>query len=421
MRVLWISNIVLPEAERLLRGNGDLKSTGGWMIGAAQALVEHKNVELFIACPSREVRDIIELQGKSITHILFPLGKGNMSKNHEYKAYWKQINEKVRPDVVHIHGTEYSHGLAYLEQCGNCHVVISIQGLTSVYAGYYIAGLNTKDILTHLSIRDILRGSLLQEQKRFYHRGQYEVEMLKLTKHVIGRTSWDKAHCWAINPQAKYHFNNETLRESFYESEGWEYKSCVPHSIFVSQATYPIKGLHQLLLAMPLIMRTYPDTVIRVAGRDITQSCNLIQRLRLSGYGKIIRSLIQKYKLNNHVIITGGLSEQEMKQEYLRANVFVMPSSIENSPNSLGEAQILGVPCVAAFVGGVKDMIPNDNCGLMYRFEEWQMLAKNICDVFASSDHFSNKEMREVAAERHNREKNAQALVEIYRQIIQDK
>ena len=54
------------------------------------------------------------------------------------------------------------------------------------------------------------------------------------------------------------------------------------------------------------------------------------------------------------------------------------PSSIENSPNSLGEAQLLGVPCIASDVGGVTDMIPNKECGIIYRFEEVELLAKHI-------------------------------------------
>lgn len=41
----------------------------------------------------------------------------------------------------------------------------------------------------------------------------------------------------------------------------------------------------------------------------------------------------------------------------LNANMFLLPSAIENSPNALGEAQMLGVPCVSSRVGGVEDMI----------------------------------------------------------------
>jgi glycosyltransferase involved in cell wall biosynthesis len=41
-----------------------------------------------------------------------------------------------------------------------------------------------------------------------------------------------------------------------------------------------------------------------------------------------------------------------MKSEYLNCKVFVSPSPIENSPNSVWDAEILGVPTVASYVGG---------------------------------------------------------------------
>lgn len=66
-----------------------------------------------------------------------------------------------------------------------------------------------------------------------------------------------------------------------------------------------------------------------------------------------------------------------MKQEYLNANVFICPSSLENSPNSLGEAQILGTPCLASYVGGIPDMMFG-NEGYLYRFEEIEMLAERF-------------------------------------------
>jgi glycosyltransferase involved in cell wall biosynthesis len=39
---------------------------------------------------------------------------------------------------------------------------------------------------------------------------------------------------------------------------------------------------------------------------------------------------------------------KKMITEYRNAHIFICPSSIENSPNSLGEAQLIGVPVIAA-------------------------------------------------------------------------
>lgn len=412
MNVLWITNIVFPEAEQLLTGIGDLKASGGWMLGAADALLENEvGVELSVASVSTRVNKLTKLQGKKITYYLLPYGKGNQKKNNDYIPYWKQISEELKPDVVHIHGTEYSHGLAYVDACGADNVVVSIQGLTSAYY-YYYYGLTKCQILKNITLRDFLKGTIIKGQKDFKKRSEYEIELLKKVHHIIGRTSWDRAHTWAINPKAEYHYCGEILRKEFYDGSLWNYYGCEKHTIFASQAYYPIKGLHQLLRAMPLIMHHYPDTRIRVAGGNIVSHGSLLSRLRYSGYGKIISSLIKRYHLEDKVEFTGSLNAEGMKSEYLKSNVFICPSTIENSPNSLGEAQILGVPVVASYVGGIPDMMKGDEDHL-YRFEEVEMLAKKICMVFEEEPN--TEKMRQIAMSRHNRTIVAEDLMHIYK------
>lgn len=411
MKVLWITNILFPEAEKLLSGSGELKSTGGWMLGMAEALQDTGKIELYVASVSKKVSKLKKVTGKNTIYYILPYCKGNTRINYGFCPLWKQIQKEVKPDIVHIHGTEFSHGHAYMKACGNDNVVISIQGLISVYQFYYLSGLSKKDIYLNISVRDLVKGSIIQNQKRFKKRAEYEVEMVKMAKHIIGRTSWDRTRIWAINPKAEYHFCNEVLRPEFYYDNIWNYEKCVKHSIFISQAGYPIKGLHQVLKAMPLILQYYPDTTIRIAGNNITADNTLREKIRISGYGKYIKRLIKKNKISDKITFTGDLNASEMRFEYLNANIFVCPSSIENSPNSLGEAQILGVPCVSSYVGGVMDMMKGNEENL-YRFEEIEMLAEKICRVFASKNEQIN--MHSQAMKRHNIEDNCKSLIKIY-------
>ena len=416
MKILWIINIVLPEAMKLLNIDNDLKTTGGWLLGAANILGNQTNIKLVVASPSTLVNNLCFLQGEKIGYYILPMGKGNTHKNPDYRNYWRKIYEEFRPDIVHIHGTEYSHGLEYMEECGSDKVVISIQGLTSIYYKYYYGGISAYEIFRHITLHDIIRGSIFHGKRRFQKRGEYEKEMIRRARYIIGRTSWDKSHVWAINPHAHYYFCNETLRPAFYDGEEWVYANCRPHSIFLSQATYPIKGLQIVIKAMPLILRKYPDAIIRIAGTDVTRSKDgLWGILKISGYGKIIKSMIKKYQLSSKVNFIGNLDAESMKNEYLRANVFVCPSSIENSPNSLGEAQILGVPVIASYVGGVADMMKGDEDHL-YRFEEVEMLAQKVCNVFESLDNQTN--MKDVAKKRHDRYANLDSTIAIYKKII---
>lgn len=245
MKVLWITNILFPEAESLLLKQSELRASGGWMLGAADALLRGQyDVSLSVAAVSSLVKELTVLHGQKMTYYVLPFGKGNVCPNPEFEPMWKLVNERCRPDVVHIHGTEFSHGLAFINACSEVKTVISIQGLTSVYYYYYHHGLTRNQIIQKLTLRDVLRGSILSDKRMFRRRGEIvEIPMLSKVCNVIGRTSWDKAHVWAINPSATYYFCNETLRSEFYDGSRWNYDTCEKYTIFLSQAGYPIKKL----------------------------------------------------------------------------------------------------------------------------------------------------------------------------------
>ncbi len=419
MKILWITNILMPAISKEI----GIKTSvfGGWMASSAKYLSESDGVELAIATVySGDSLISKELEG--IRYYLLPF-KGKRTKyNPSLEQYWRRVHDEYSPDVVHIHGSEYPYGLAYVRACGNTNVVVSIQGMTSVYANHYYADIDVFTILKNISISDFLIGKTIFGGRRtFLKRGLLECRLLEKVQHVIGRTTWDRMHSECINSNVNYHFCNETLRNAFYDGK-WSYKECSKHTIFVPQASYPIKGVHKVVEAMAFIAARYPDVKLRIAGANIIKHGTIKEKIAISGYGKIVLSLIKKHNLEDKICFTGLLGEVEMKHEYLKANVFVCPSSIENSPNSLGEAQLLGTPCVASYVGGIPDMVSHNETGFLYRFEDVEMLASYICKVFEMKDgaeEFFRKE-RDEALARHNGETNNQTLLEIYRDIAQN-
>lgn len=405
MKILWITNIMLPSICKEL--NLSIPAVGGWMFSSLKLLMHHSNHEYAVATVYSGM-NLISKSIDGVTYYLLPLkGKSKTTYNPHLEKYWFDINTSFKPDVVHIHGSEFPHGLSFVKANGPKGVVVSIQGIISTYAGYYIAGIDYKEIKNCLTIRDFLKNdSILRGQQKFEKRGELEIQLLKSIHHIIGRTEWDKAHCWALNPEAQYHHCGEILRTSFYNNK-WKYDNCEPHSIFVSQGNYPIKGLHMLLKAMPLILREYPDAKVYVAGNNIME----VPFYRLSGYAKYLKNLMKELHLDGKVSFTGLLDEQQMCERYLKSNVFVCPSSIENSPNSLGEAQLLGMPYVASFVGGVPEIV-NWNSEVLYRFEEYEMLASKICKIF-ETNHFIDKADLSI----YNGNSNCKDLLSIYSEI----
>ena len=146
MRVLWITNLLFPEASAKMFGNKELKNSGGWMIGAARALLDNYEVEFAVATVSDKVADLTIIQGERITYFILPLGHGNLEYNKDYEPYWKEVNRSFLPDIINIHGSEFSHGLAWVRANGADNVVVTIQGLPSVIKDYYYAGLTRTQI-----------------------------------------------------------------------------------------------------------------------------------------------------------------------------------------------------------------------------------------------------------------------------------
>ena len=206
-KVLWITNILFPEAFAKLRGEAELRSSGGWMTSAADALLEYTEgrTQLYIATVFPLVKQLTKICGEKITYYILPFNK-------DYSFCWKQIRDEIHPDIVHVHGTEYPYGLSYMEACGNENVVISIQGLVSKIEPHYYDGISKRDYFRNITIGDIVRNRFKMPHFDLKKRGESERRTFLTAKHIIGRTLWDKANVWAINPKASYHFCNETLR-----------------------------------------------------------------------------------------------------------------------------------------------------------------------------------------------------------------
>ena len=410
MKVLWICQKLPSAAESVLGGERELKQTGGWIIGMASEISKKNNITLAIAAVTSLVKEVKTVECNGVVYFAVP------NSSEKKLDDWKTLKDNYNPDVVHIHGTEYQLAYTWIQANGSSNTVVSLQGVMNSYSKYFYYGMSQWDVLRNITLRDLLRETIFMKAKTFGKRAITEKRVLQAVDHVIGRTSWDKKQLWSINPQASYHFNNEILRQEFYDCDEWQYSKCIKHSIFLNQAAVPYKGLHILLKAMPLILREYPDTIIRVAGFNICDM-SFKRRIMRTGYGKYIKKLINKYELQNHICFTGPLNSSGMMEELLHANLFLLPSSIENSSNALGEAQMIGIPCVASRVGGMEDMIPNEHCGTLYRFSDTEELAYAVCQTFMKSSNYDNSIMRETAKKRHDRNINSDTLIDIYHKI----
>lgn len=422
MNVLWVCNQCVPQIAGKLNIPGSNKE--GWVAGLFDAVTAKKSeFTLAIAFPYEENKDFTESD---------PVAFGFAEDTTHPEVYDEKVTERLkeiidnfRPDVVHVFGTEYGHTLSAARAVNDpSKLLIGFQGVCEALAAAYLTGVDEKWI-TKTTLRDSLKeDNLKRQQEKFLIRAQHEKEAVENAGFLAGRTRLDSEYSKRHNPSAEYVVLNETIRATFYSGE-WEKEKAVPHRIFVSQCDYPIKGFHVMIKALAELKKKYPDTHIHVAGNTITGVGGIKKKILISTYGRYLKHLMKETGTEEAITFLGQIDAGRMKEEFLSCSVFVLPSVMENSPNCLGEAMLLGTPCVASNVGGVADILSPERDGILYEDNDPQKLSSAIASVFEDEEAGGQRtktfsvNSREDARIKHNAKTNADALMKIYETMVQ--
>ncbi len=385
MKLVWLVNYILPQiAEFLGKKKGVI---GGWTVRLADMLAENPDIDLTVFYPQSEQRDNITGKAGYISFVgFYENAIPELYYNPGITERIKAELDRIKPDIVHIWGSEYVHTLSMVRAFNRPErTVISIQGLIHKLGSIYNAGLPEKIVKRH-TFRDFIRQDSIEQQKeKFLKRGECEKAALREVKHVIGRTGWDEKSVKEVNPEVCYHHAGEILRKAFYDAGFvWRPENAEKHRIFMTQSYYPIKGIHFVFEALSSVKKTFPDIKLAVTGIDMRPD-SFKSRIKQDSYGKYVCDLISEYGLNYNIEFLGEQFADDMVKQYLRSSAFLLPSVMENSSNSLGEAMMLGVPCIAARTGGTPDMICEDE-GWLYDHRDTDALSRIIMEAIKTVD-----------------------------------
>lgn len=145
-----------------------------------------------------------------------------------------------------------------------------------------------------------------------------------------------------------------------------------------------------------------------------------MEKIKIGSYGKHCLDLIKRLGLSEKIVFLGRQNSEQMCERYLKSHLFLSPSAIENSPNSVGEAMLLGMPVVSSRVGGVANMLTSGEEGLLYPYRDTDKLAESVCAIFADDAQAVRfgEQARAHALITHDGEKNYRRLLEIYGDIL---
>lgn len=415
MRVLWFSNTPANADEYF---DERLKGTGGWMKSLDLNLQE--KVELHVAFYSnRQIKSFKYLN--SHYYPIFSSGSKLINKirnkfstrivlDEDVNKYLDIINA-VRPDIIHVHGTELPFGFV----CGKTQipVVISIQGNITVYHHKYFSGIEKSLLPQDLPLLEYFSrtGVFTKQYHRFSKWTRAEQQILKRCHNIIGRTNWDYRITRVFAPNSNYFYVSEILRQSFYKEY---HRVCDKNKfvIFTTNGNNLYKGFETLCSALYLLNNVIQSEIEwRVAGISFTDPIVEVVRKKLK----------DKFPKSNLVLL-GSLDEIALIQNLLETNLYVMTSHIENSPNNLSEAMILGLPCIATYVGGTGSLLVDNVSGVLIQSSDPFVLAGAILDL--KSDHLRmelfGRNARLEALKRHNPVTVVNDLLDTYKKIIKN-
>ena len=289
-------------------------------------------------------------------------------------------------------------------------IVYSIQGFIAPIAEQYFAGYPLAELKKHDTLKArLMNQSVVAKYNKFLYDAVREKNAIKQAQHLIGRTNWDRSICKLYNPNANYYVVNEILREPFYNTV-WD-KTCFNNRFTIVSTLSPgiYKGYETLLKAAALLKEhTTFDFEWRVVG------CS-----KNSNWVKVSEEMTgHKSELCN-ITLLGTKNADELAQELKNADIYCHTSHIENSPNSVCEAMIIGMPVIATFVGGTDSMLEHQKEGILYQDGDPYALAAYIVDLqkdFAKAKAFGDK-ARKRALKRHDKEQIINELLTVYRLI----
>jgi len=166
------------------------------------------------------------------------------------------------------------------------------------------------------------------------------------------------------------------------------------------------KGLFTLLEAAKLISR---------GNKEI--------EIKMSGDGPIREKLQEKVKAEkiNNVRFLGYIKHEDLCQEIKNSLAVVLPSECyENNPVSVMEAFAMGVPLIGARIGGIPELVRNNETGLTFEPGDSKDLASKIEYMANNPDEAAEmgEKARAFVEQELNAEKHYQKLMEIYKRVI---
>lgn len=411
MKVLWFE-VTIPSA--YISGGVQI---GGWQDSLERIVRNVEDIELTILFMSDDYSEEKVVNG--VKYIPIHTHWSFLDRN--FRKRWdvfvdkmlpkaKQVIDDFKPDLIHIFGTEWPFG--QIAKYTEIPVIIHIMGAIVPYNNAsYPPGYSFFEQMFRLLCRPKKIYNFLRENRNSKNREKWENRTWQLVSNYMGRTNWDESLSRVMHPERKYFHVEEALRTEFLCSQKRWQKPVGKQLRLVSTGCGSFwKG---------------PDMMLKVA--RILCDCRVDFKWQVLGHiSEDLKKQVEHHEgccfESCHVSFLGFKQPEELIDILCSSTMYVHTAYIENSPNSICEAQYLGVPVVSTNVGGISTLVRDGQDGILVPANDpWQM-ADAILQLAADKERMQrmSDSTSTFAKQRHADDRIKSELVNAYCTIISE-
>lgn len=299
VRLLWLCGIPKCLERDLFPG----RSLGAvvdlsWIVAH---LPPPPGIELHLACPAKGLAQAVQLSYLGATFHLFPSPFGSAYRAYlPWRAPFRAIYEKVRPDWVHGWGTEAGFGSGALALAGK-RGVVGIQGLLCDYWPYLPKSVP-------------LGTSLINEWVT-----------LRRARNLVAEGDYARARA-ALRTSGRVEMVRHPLRrEILHAAPGAERE---PLALFVGHLC-DRKGIADAIAAFAAAAQPSWKMVCAGSGSPREMAA--------------ARAAIERRRMGSQIVLAGPQTAAQLVEWLRRAAILLLPSYCDTGPTALKEAMAMGV------------------------------------------------------------------------------
>ncbi len=361
----------------------------------AHALARRPEIDCHVVCATRNPGTTHRRVGELHVHFVprLPLPRLATCRVDDVPRLVRVVRS-IRPHVVHGQGQD-RHGLAAIHT-----------GFPTVITPHGVIFLETPMLKHHaLDVAGMLKQQLMDGMEReVFRRAEDMIIISRYLPEIYGSLL-----------TARPHFIENPIEEAFFRIR----RAPEPGRLLFAGTVVPRKRVADIVRAVEVAKRA-----AETAAGSRPEWCASLQ-LRIVGplvdpaSEAQVRELVDKLALEEHVTLTGPLSQSDLLEEYSRAEALLLASREETAPQVIAQAMACGLPTVSSAVGGVPYMVRDGETALLFPLGDVEACAGQIRRLLEDEGLRSGmaERIRQEARRRFHPDAVAEQTAAVYREL----